>query len=130
MPDDFLKQLNNRPKVPARTEEAIPVSQDNVVSPSRDTKITGCQDNEENGISTIRSSLLLEESMHYKFRDLCNKEDIIRACWLEATLILAERDPELMRKIEDLAKDLTLKRKELADDRRRVTMYENRKKSR
>lgn len=67
------------------------------------------------------------ESMHEKFRGRCHKGGIIRACWLEAALILAEKDPELMTKIEDLAKELTAIRKEEADDRRRVTMFENRK---
>jgi hypothetical protein len=80
------------------------------------------------GITTIRSSLLLEESMHEKFRELCHRENIVRACWVEAAIILAEENPELMGRIKKLAKELTFSRKEEADDRRRVTMFENRKK--
>lgn len=120
MPEDFLKQLNSRPKVPPRTEEPVDVNPETSTSRYPDTK--------NKGIVTIRSSLLMEESMHKKFRGRCNEGDIIRACWLEAALILAEKDPELMKKIEDLAKELTALRKEEADDRRRVTMFENRKK--
>jgi hypothetical protein len=70
----------------------------------------------------------MENSMHRKFSDRCHTGGIIRACWVEAALTLAEADPELMKRIEDLAKELTYIRKEQADDRRRVTMYENRKK--
>jgi hypothetical protein len=66
--------------------------------------------------------------MHAKFKEWCDKGGIIRACWLEAAMILAEHDPALMAKLETLAKERTLQRKEEADDKRRVTMYQNRKK--
>lgn len=82
-----------------------------------------------NGIETIRSSILLEKSIHEKFRKCCNDKNLVRACWLEAAFMLAEQDSRLKEKIEALAEKLTLQRKDVADDRRRVTMYENRKNS-
>lgn len=130
MPDDFLKQLNQRPKVPPRTGEEVQISTEVSVSGNKDTVKSVYQDTGDSGIKTIRSSLLLEESMHVKFRDWCNRNEIIRACWVEAAMILAEQDPQLLERIEELAKELTFKRKEEADDKRRVTMWENRKKTR
>jgi hypothetical protein len=126
MSQDFLKQLNTKkPTVPPRTDE---LNQQAPVQPNPVTSQSGYLDTHTQVIETTRSSLLMENSMHRKFSDRCHTGGIIRACWVEAALTLAEADPELMKRIEDLAKELTYIRKEQADDRRRVTMYENRKK--
>jgi hypothetical protein len=130
MSNDFLKQLNQRPKVPPRTDEEVQNNPEVSVPRNNGTTKSVYKDIEESGIKTVRSSLLLEESMHFKFRDWCNRNGIIRACWVEAAMIIAEKDPQLLKQIEELAKELTSQRKEEADDKRRVTMWENRKKTR